>query len=447
MSRSLVLLVLDRPVAAQELAGVAQDLAAHPRLRAGVVLAGQPLPPPLRGLAEQDLHVLDGGPGGRDGAPAGTSAGGRAGLRARLLSTAVGQALATGLRQHRLRSRARTLMDATQPAVLLVSDDRALGQELALLHEARRRRVPVVLLGIAAADARADAVVRRGSGRHRAGGLSGRLLARLAPHQLQPDGQHRLLFYPPLVVVVLALLRQLPARPWVLGGSGPDVVAGFERQPPPGLTGTRYAPVGQPSLVGLGAPGAREAARSRLGLRDDQTVVCCALPHLGEHGLLGWTDHDEEARWLLGSLAACGAQVVVSLHPRADPVRYRQLVQACGATLLEESLHHALPAADVFVATVSSTLRWAALLGIPSVVVDHQGLGHDPLPGQVHSRRREDLAPALSALCDDAAHRAEAGRALRAAAESRYVALDGRAGERLLGLVAELAEEASSCTT
>jgi hypothetical protein len=67
--------------------------------------------------------------------------------------------------------------------------------------------------------------------------------------------------------------------------------------------------------------------------------------------------------------------LLLSLHPRSRPEDYREAAERAGAVISDRPLLEILPAADLFVATHSSTVRWAILLGIPTLVLDDFGVG------------------------------------------------------------------------
>src|SRR5262249_35532508 len=141
------------------------------------------------------------------------------------------------------------------------------------------------------------------------------------------------------------------------------------------------------------------------------------------------------------------AAVLLSLHPKSDPAAYRFLEAEFGARLLDQSLREVLPAADVFVGTYSSTVRWAVLLGVPTVVVDFYGFDYDifdHFPGLVKVTDRALLAPTLKRLVDNPLYARELREGQRRAAPS-VAPFDGRACRRLIDLVAAHRRPSEPC--
>lgn len=113
------------------------------------------------------------------------------------------------------------------------------------------------------------------------------------------------------------------------------------------------------------------------------------------------------------------------------------MADAVGATILAEPLQEVLPLCDVFVATYSSTVRWAAMLGIPTVISDLTGLGltlYDDVSALINARDPEALGGALAQLVGDGTWRSQVGARLRAQAGSMGI-IDGGACRRIAAVV------------
>ena len=328
------------------------------------------------------------------------------------------------------------LLDRVAPQAIVLSDDRRLPWEIALIRAARCRAIPSVIVPFGAWDPAADAAMRRsrrsvqldsGGARH-----FRRLIGRLWPRQVHRHSSgHDLLFYSGVMTLVLAALRMLPSDPWYLGASGCDIVTTFDqadraRLLARGASADRVLATGQPSLDDLHhAAQRRDEVRAYLGVAHDEKLIVCAVPHLAEHGDRPWRQHLEETAALFDDLADTGAHVALSLHPRSDPADYQGLAEGRGLAILGAPLRMTLPAADAFVATASSTIRWAAALGIPSVVIapwDTETIADD-LVGVEVVRDRAAVAGAL-----DRALGLERGDVSRGA-------LDGRSGERVVAII------------
>lgn len=312
----------------------------------------------------------------------------------------------------RLRREAEALCDRYRPAALLLADDRTFGLQLLMRQVCEERKIPVVLIPVAVSTPEGSVFIRRGKRQFRAGGwgapLLNRWVARRCPDQVFESQGHRYIFYTGGMSRALAAAGLLQGNPWYLGGSsqatvavgGPGDAERFRRY---GLAPERIVPVGQPSLDGLHAVWReREARRTELlqryALSADRRLILCAVPQLGEHNILPWDQHWRETRFLVETLSGTGAHVLLSLHPKARREEYLFLEQEYGCVVLQEPLRDVLPAADLFVATFSSTVLWSVLCELPAVVVDFWGFGYtdfDELKGVVKVTERTELAGVL----------------------------------------------------
>ena len=57
------------------------------------------------------------------------------------------------------------------------------------------------------------------------------------------------------------------------------------------------------------------------------------------------------------------------MHPRAKKPFYFKLAEEYNLAIADEPLYGFLPVASIFMATLSTTVRWAALLKIPSIIL------------------------------------------------------------------------------
>ncbi|GAB1536515.1 hypothetical protein ADMFC3_21460 [Geovibrio sp. ADMFC3] len=127
-------------------------------------------------------------------------------------------------------------------------------------------------------------------------------------------------------------------------------------------------------------------------------IIVIALPQLAEHNILTWDKHWKEIKFLISSLCSSGAEVLISLHPKMSRKSYSFLETAYRCRILNERLSYALPAADVFVATFSSTVVWSVLCGINTVVVDFYELNYKMYDFLQSIRMVRDKAKLMSAV-------------------------------------------------
>lgn len=274
---------------------------------------------------------------------------------------------------------------------VVTADDRSLGFEFGVVHAARQRAIASVTVPFALSDPGGDWLRRRERDEFAVGAgnrWTRRLKQKLAdtyPANVREQEGVQLMFLTSGQVLGLQYLGAPFPAPWAYGGGATDVVTLYsesirERQLELGVPAHKLAVTGQCAMDDLHALAMRRdelkhELSTRYGLRSGQPLIVLAVPHHAEHGLMAAVQHDALTTGLFGDLSATGAALLLSLHPRSRPEDYRQAAELAGAVISDQPLLEILPAADLFVATHSSTVRWAILLGTPTMVLDDFGVG------------------------------------------------------------------------
>lgn len=346
----------------------------------------------------------------------------------------------------RLKAGAVRILSEYRPDVVLSFGDRHGDIEAAVAKSARERSIPVVLPYMAFSDVKSLVTQRKGNFLHANSFLSPlyyKWVCRRHPETVR-DG---VLFYVPFQVRALDRFGALPENPWTFGCGLSDAVcvdnlSTLERYVSYGVDPGRLHILGDTAYDSLFERHQErnfisQRLRGRYSFLPDRKIIMVALPQLAEHDLLPWDVHFREIDFIMETLAACGQNVAVSLHPKQDRARYAYLEGKYGCRLLDGRLMDWLPAADVFVATYSSTVIWAVLCGIPSVVVDFYGLDYamfDFLTSPKVIKSHADFPQAVKSALASNPDFSRDWESL-----SRNFVFDGRTTERLRGLLMELA--------
>jgi hypothetical protein len=354
--------------------------------------------------------------------------------------------LKIALRKYFLRKR----FSADRPDALVVFEDRFIDPEAIWLAEFSKRKIPAVLVRYASSSAESDAWSRRGRFGHSPdrGILSGlrRKFASSFPHHVWNDGRGPQLFYSLWDGYALAIAGMAGTRPWAVGGGAlvrACVQGAADQADAVRLTGLseRFVVTGQPSWDRL-----YKALKQPRSATERPRVVC-AWPQWAEHGQLPWPMHMERLGRLAAILGASGAEVILCLHPKAQRSPYSGLAQRQGLIISDRPLSEELPQADLFVASWSSTLRWAAMLGVAAVNLDWAAQDYNLLEG-LHSLPKsvapDDLGPLLAELLDRPEKRLLLGRSLREES-AVYGTIDGQSCARIQRLIEQVIESTPEC--
>jgi len=298
------------------------------------------------------------------------------------------------------KSAAKTLVQRLSPRCAVVSQER-LHLFFPILKPLREFKVPIILMLAAESSPDGGAWLRRESHLLKAGlnkssaspknspyrflvtsgiAVLNRAVQRWLPSQVYDSRWGKMLFYPAGQIFLLKMMGMLPQNPWYQGTTFTDyiMISGIDES-------AMYAEarVDPAKLLFLGSheldvlhecwlarAEIREQLSDRYRLDRDKSIAIITLPTLWEQGMIS-----EEAYWqsvndILGVLTQQDCNVLISLHPRSNLSHYRWIEEKYPVKISKEPLKDILVIADIFVATYSSTIRWAIALGIPVINLD-----------------------------------------------------------------------------
>jgi hypothetical protein len=340
----------------------------------------------------------------------------------------------------------RRLLRRIRPVSVYVFDDRGDVLDLALLRECGRAGIRTILAPHALARREGRVFVRRRSTEYRVGPIWRAIIGRIGPGLLLESEGVLLSYYPPWDALGLRATGLLHPDPWTLGKGEAQTVAVLGEDDrdaliKEGVSPSRVVVTGQPSHDSLyRRAAAREALRVSLLRHVGDKLIVCAVPHQAEERLVDERQHRSQTVSLFESLGRVArgraVSVILSLHPRSKRVDYAALAESFGLEIFERRLSEVLPAADIFVATWSSTVRWSVLMHIPSIVVDIPPRNYkvyDHLPSVSKVQTYEELTRKLERLIADTDYYT-VKKSQAAGSAERMALFDGCAGRRLLEL-------------
>ena len=290
------------------------------------------------------------------------------------------------------KAQAGALLELAKPDVVLSISDRSQDYvESGILWAARKRNIKIVIPYVAHFDADAAIFNRQDE--------KGRLQPEFNPlwpfslykfaayFRFRKQTYRNALFQAAFVLNAHRKSGTLSSYPWCIGNGICDVVCVNSQQTEERYV-SRCVPAEKIHIVGdvyyddvsnsLSQKDYLEPAlRKKYALNPDKKIIVLAMPQYAEQGVLNWKDHWGEIDRVLQSTIETGHNVLISLHPRMDPQDYAFLESKYPCHIAEERLAEFLPIGDVFVALYSTTIIWAVLCGIPSVIMDFHKLSGD----------------------------------------------------------------------
>ena len=345
--------------------------------------------------------------------------------------------------------KAGRILDRHRPWLLVLAEDNPGYLTSAYVAAGHDRGVASVIVPYTVATRREAAEAYYDVASHSTRGAN-RMVAAVLPRWVHTHRERRLLRLPAGKLLALEALGLAPPDPWTYLSGSADVIAveseRMERHylreglPPERLvrTGALYDDVLARNRAG-GLEN-RRAVLKDAGLVDDKPLVLCALPP-DQFSCIRpdreFASQRELLEFLVGTLS--GANVIYRLHPRTR-AEEMGFLRDLGARISERDTAELVPLCDVFVASVSATIRWAIACGKPVINYDmHRYRYHDfDEAGGVVTV--EDKADFVRVARDVLANR-DALAAKQAEAAPQWATLDGHAGARMAQLFERLAKE------
>jgi hypothetical protein len=356
---------------------------------------------------------------------------------------------------HRVRRALRLAQEVVareRPAIVVVAEDNVEYATGALLKAGGDAGVARLMVPFTVPNPREPAEAYWDAPGHSQSRPGNRWLARSRPVWSFRHRGRDLVRLPAARALALERAGLAPLRPW-FDGDGPvgaialESDALLEAYLGAGVAAERLVVTGGLAQDALAAARATAPARRKeilaaLDLPADKPLVVCAMPpdQTGTRRSPYPSYAALAASWV-DALDASGASVLVKLHPRVLDVHALALGRANVRVAFEDT-PDLIAIADLFVASVSATIRWAIACGVPVLNFDVYGFAYDDFasaPGVVTVDAPAAFVETLRALVNEAPRRA-ALAAAQAQAATRWGVLDGHAHERLMALVDRLVE-------
>ena len=314
---------------------------------------------------------------------------------------------------------ASDLIKKYKPVVILLTGDRHLGFELPLIKAAKTYGIKTVIIPISYSDPEGSFKIRCASREYRVDSqapIFNRLIfsKKEMQKQIYHSSDGNFAFYNAGITLALYKNNMLPSNPWVMGGGNSDIIAvdgedAKQRYVKLGVSENKIVITGHQSHDILYQHYTEKDAIKRRIYEEylfapEKKLIILGVPQSAEHKILSWSRHWEEIEFLVLTLSSLGQNLFLSLHPKSDFSKYQFLEKKYNCKIAKEPLVEILVAADCYVATFSSTIQWAILCKIPSVVVDFYGLNYDvfdKFEGIVKIYKKQLLEPTMRRILTD----------------------------------------------
>ena len=354
----------------------------------------------------------------------------------------------------------KAFLHQVQPDILILGGDMVGYDSSVFIQAAHALPIPAMIVSSTMDNGQAQAESYAPDPRHSLRPLINRLAGQLYPHWLRDWRGQKLLRMPGGRVLAMECLGLAPPLPWVAGSGFADAIAveseamvqfytaaGLPRQQ---LVKTGSLTDDILAAAAQDAPTKKAALYRQLDLSASQPMLLSALPPdtlymAGGRPQCDFKTYPALVEYWVRSLAALpGWNIVILLHPSVscESMRY---IEDWGVKITRQPTAAVVPLCDLYVTSVSSTIRWAIACAKPVVNYDvyryhYEGFMH--VPGVLYTEEQAGFQALLQRLTTDPAflqHTADA----QAQAAPDWGFLDGRSGMRMLELIDALLEKYS----
>jgi len=268
------------------------------------------------------------------------------------------------------------------------------------------------------------------------------------PQQYVFDEQSKknVLYRPAYSIEAMAENGMLPENPWVMGGSGSSLIlidGEFNKK----LYLKHGVPEEKILVTGVGAHDKlfdkffnkekiKKQIYEKYNFNFNEKLTICAPIQLYEERLMDKESAMVEFDYLCRQLSTVQSCCLLSLHPRMERSLYEEAAKKYNIQIAQERLSDILPAADLFLAGFSSTVQWAVLCHIPTIILDFYDYNeriYQELRGVLLVDKGEFLSSLEELLNDQYMY----DRMVKANSEQAnlYSPFDGKCVERIVDII------------
>jgi hypothetical protein len=353
---------------------------------------------------------------------------------------------------------ASRLIQRVRPHVIVVMEDNAEGLTGVMTFAARRAGVPFIVLPDYIPNPIEPATFYGDSKPHRLRTSLDWLVAMAYPKWTYKHNGRIMLRLPSTTILAYHLLRCDPPAPWILNSGYASAIAldsasMWNHYCTLGFSKSKLRVIGTAQDDRLHARfmqrlDLRTNLMHDLGLPTDRPIILCAFPPdqyaSADTSAFEYPAYADLVEAWFDELAAISetANVLVRPHPRTAQ---GLLEQACpaGVNVVWTPTEDLIPICDLYVASVSTTIRWALGLGLPVLNYDCYRYGYGDFStarGVLECTDRATFSGLLRDIISDTSDLAAKARAERRA----WGQVDGNYARRLRLLLEEAAHDGSN---
>jgi hypothetical protein len=347
------------------------------------------------------------------------------------------------------------ILEIHKPSIVVLGGDMVGYDTSVYIKLAHRKNIPVLIVPSTMSNGLEQAEAYYHNPDHSLGRWINRLAANLHPGWVLKHRGRKLLRVPGERVLLMELLGLAPPLPWVFNSGYADAIAIESKQ-----MKQYYLDCGiqekQLRLVGSLADDLmvnmiknrnqyRAEVCKEFGLKNNKPILLSALPPdflymPGGRPECDFNTYPELVRFWVRSIAIAEEyHVFVCLHPSATYETFKY-IENWGVKIVKRNTAELVPLCDIYVASVSSTIRWAIACGIPVINYDvyrYRYTDYLGIEGVLIVEEQNDFKNSIKTLVKDNNFYNQIMKAQGSIA-GNWGMFDGKVGKRMISLIDEL---------
>lgn len=356
------------------------------------------------------------------------------------------------------------MLSAIKPRLIVLGGDMVGYDTPVYVKVGHEHGIPTLVVPSTMSNGLEQAEVYYGDPDYHVKGWEGALISWLFPKWVRQHKDKRLFRCPPGRLVALEFAGLAPPQPWIFNSGAADAIAMespamIDYYAEAGMKNDRMILTGTLSDDAMAARMSqarqlRERLCAELGFDPSQPLILTALPPdflyvNGGRPLCDFQRYEDIVEFWIGSIAELkGCNCIVALHPIIDIESMRH-IERDNVRIGTWKTADMVPTCDIYVASISSTIRWAIGCGKPVVNYDvyrYRYTDFLSVPGVLATEEKDEYRSILRRLAEDVDHRNEIA-SRQAGLASYWGMLDGHVGDRMLDVVHRLCGLAQSTSS
>lgn len=337
----------------------------------------------------------------------------------------------------------RNLYKKMNPSLVILPEENQGFETDIICVEAKRNSIPSLVFPYTLATSKEFAEALYHLPQHRLKGVAGRLAAFLYPRWVYRFKDKKLIFYPGPKALISKWFGRGFENPWILNGGSANKVlvesnALFDYFSKAGVSKERMVVVGSLSNDQL-----KTQMDCRLPAQGKPIILCCLPPPQFPRPKCDFKNYEDLVLFWARSLGGISNyRAIMSVHPRLSLGEMKYL-EKYGVEITDKNVAGLIPSSNIYIASVSATIRWAIACSKPVLNYDvykYRYHDYDSAGGVITVESKEDFARYLKKLtADEKFYQKQAEKQKTAASD--WGILDGKSGKRIIKLIDSLCEK------